>query len=168
MGMIFPKSVTKINFKVYCSVKASWHYVCYTYRSRTKTATITWYFRKLFSTTRKPPLCNEEQDTDQKPLLTMHLFPIDRFLAVQAVAAFCLLQLLITLVWMRQVPAYLKSRINGLRQFPPAPIHQGTLKNSTWHWDSVVLLNNLPSDPIVPQWGGRPQLTQESLIGLTA
>lgn len=54
---------------------------------------------------------------------------------------------------MRQIPGYLRNRIYGLRQLSPSPIHQGMLENSTWHWDSVLLLNNLPSDPIVPQWG---------------
>lgn len=72
---------------------------------------------------------------------------------VKLVAPYCIRLLLIALVWMRQIPGYLRSRINGLRQLSPSPIHQGMLENSTWHWDSVVLLNNLPSDPIVPQWG---------------
>lgn len=54
---------------------------------------------------------------------------------------------------MRQIPGYLRSRINGPRQLSLSPIHKGTLENSTWHEDSTVLLNNLQFDPIVPQWG---------------
>lgn len=38
---------------------------------------------------------------------------------------FWLLRLLIALVWMRQVPGYLKGRINGLRQFSPSPNSPG-------------------------------------------